>query len=233
MVRGEIRRAQIDADRARRDAQAADTAEARQRLAERAGLYERWEQMTRDVAARLAQAQAGYDAWEQATGPTRDRAVAADAELRRRHPDTHMEALRAQPQPHPGSEPASPAAEQAPPTPQHPVPSAQREMSTNQAGPAPDREASRMDRLAEQLRQITARLEEADMRKAHQAREKAAEITSMQLYPGDPDAAPSAAWQTDLQARMRQVVRHEPLPRVPHAPAIEAEAGINDHEVAD
>ena len=90
-----------------------------------------------------------------------------------------------------------------------------------------------MDRLAEQLRQITARLDEADMRKAHQAQEKAAEITSMQLYPGDPDAAPSAAWQTDLQARMRQVVRHEPLPRVPHAPAIEAEAGINDREAAD
>ena len=32
MVRGEIRRAQIDADRARRDVQAADTDEARQRL---------------------------------------------------------------------------------------------------------------------------------------------------------------------------------------------------------
>ena len=69
MVRGEIRRAQIDADRARRDAQAADTDEARQRLAERAGMYAQWEQMTRDVAARLAEAQAGYDAWEQSHRP--------------------------------------------------------------------------------------------------------------------------------------------------------------------
>jgi hypothetical protein len=229
MVRAEIRRSRIDADRARRDAQAADTAEARQRLAEMAGMYERWEQMTRDVAARLAQVQAGYDAWEQATGPTRDRAVAADAELRRRHPGTRIEPLRAQPPPQPAADPASPA----PPAPQRPAPSAERGMSANQAGPAPDREASKMQRLAGQLRQISARLDEADMRRAQQAREKAAEITSMHLYPGDPDAAPSAAWQTGLQARTREVVRHEPLPRVPHAPAIEAQAGINDREAAD
>ena len=90
-----------------------------------------------------------------------------------------------------------------------------------------------MDQLAGQLRQISARLDEGDMRKARQAQEKAAEITSMQLYPGDPDAAPSTAWQTDLHARMRQVVRHEPVPRIPHAPAVEAEAGINDREAAD
>jgi hypothetical protein len=88
MVRGEIRRAQVDADRARRDAQAADTDEARQRLAERAAVAERWEQMTRDVADRLAEAQAGYDTWAAATGPGLPAsASAADAELRRRHPD--------------------------------------------------------------------------------------------------------------------------------------------------
>lgn len=46
MVRGEIRRAQVDADRARRDAQVAEAGEARQRLAERAAVAERWEQMT-------------------------------------------------------------------------------------------------------------------------------------------------------------------------------------------
>jgi hypothetical protein len=233
MVRGEIRRAQIDADRARRDAQAADTAEARQRLAERARMYTRWEQMTRDVAARLAEAQAGYDAWEQATGPTRDRAVAADAELRRRRPDARIEPLRAQPRPQHEADPASPAAEPAPTAPQRPAPSAEREMSANQAGPAPDREASTMQRLAEQLRQISARLDEADMRKARQAREKAAEITSMHLYPGDPDSAPSVAWQADFLTRTRETVRHEPLPRVPHAPAIDAQAGINDREAAD
>ena len=90
-----------------------------------------------------------------------------------------------------------------------------------------------MNELAEQLRQISARLDEADMRKAQQAREKAAEITSLHRDPGDPDSAPSAAWQADFLTRTRETVRHEPLPRVPHAPAIEAEAGINDREAAD
>ena len=196
-------------------------------------MYARWEQMTRDVAARLAEAQAGYDAWEQATGPTRDRAVAADAELRRRHPDTRIEPLRAQPQPQHEADPASAAAEPAPPTPHHPAPSAERQTARSQNEPAPDRQASRMDQVAEQLREISARLDEADMRKAQQAREKAAEITSLHLDPGDPDSAPSAAWQAEFRTRMRETVRHEPLPRVPHAPAIEAEAGINDREAAD
>ena len=233
MVRGEIRRAQIDADRARRDVQAADTDEARQRLSQRAGMYARWEQMTRDVAARLAEAQAGYDAWEQATGPTRDRAVAADAELRRRHPDARIEPLRAQPQPQHEADPASAAAEPAPTPPQRPAASAEHQTTGNQDEPNPDRQASRMNELAEQLRQISARLDEADMRKAQQAREKAAEITSLHQDPSDPDSAPSAAWQADFLTRTRETVRHEPLPRVPHAPAIEAEAGINDREAAD
>jgi TrwC relaxase/AAA domain len=232
MVRGEIRRAQIDADRARRDAQAADTVEAKQRLTERAGMHARWEQMTRDVAARLAEAQAGYDAWEQATGPTRDRAVAADAELRRRHPDARIEPLRAQPRPQPESDPASAAAEPAPSAPR-PAPSVERQPAESQSEPSPDRQANRMDQVAEQLREISARLDEADMGKAQQAREKAAEITSLHLDPGDPDSAPSAAWQAEFRTRMRETVHHEPLPRVPHAPAIEAEAGINDREAAD
>ncbi len=232
MVRGEIRRAQIDADRARRDAQAAGTGEARQRLAERAGMYARWEQMTGDVAARLAEAQAGYDAWEQATGPTRDRAVAADAELRRRNPDTPIEPLRAQPGPQHQADPVSAAAEQAPPVSRQPAPSAERQMARSQHEPAPDYQVSRMDQLSGQLREISARLDEADMRKAWQAREKAAEITSLHLDPADPDCAPSVAWQTDFQTRMRETVRHEPLPRVPHAPAVEAEAGVNDREAS-
>ena len=58
-----------------------------------------------------------------------------------------------------------------------------------------------MDQLAEQLREISARLDEADMRKAQQAREKAAEITSLTWTPSDPDSAPSAAWQAHFQTR--------------------------------
>ncbi len=70
-VREEIRRAQIGADRARRDAHVADTEGARRRLTERAAALGRWEQMTCDLETRLTEAPAGYDAWEQATGPTR------------------------------------------------------------------------------------------------------------------------------------------------------------------
>ena len=233
MVRGEIRRAQVDADRARRDAQATDTDEARQRLAERAAVAERWEQMTRDVADRLAEAQAGYDAWEAATGPTRDRGVAADAELRRRHPDVVVEPLRAQPRPQ--AEPVSPGPAAEPAVPLRPGPTAAAAAEPDQ-GPASAgaaRGSSRMDLVAERLRQISARLDEADLRAARQAREKAAEISSLYLDPDDPDGAPTPAWQSDLRARQRESVRHEPLPRVPAARAVEAEAGLRDHEAAD
>lgn len=83
-VRAEIRRTQIEADRARRDAEAAAGGEAWQRLADRAAVLARWEEMASDLAERLADAHTAYDAWERATAPTRERAVAADAELRPR-----------------------------------------------------------------------------------------------------------------------------------------------------
>jgi hypothetical protein len=198
-------------------------------------MHARWEQMTRDVAARLAEAQAGYDVWEQATGPTRDRAVAADAELRRRHPDTRIEPLRAQLQPQPQAGPASTAEEPAGAPSRHLAPAAEHKAESAATRSAHASENSRMNRVAEQLREISARLDEADMRRADQARNKAAEITSMQLSSNDPDAAPAAAWVDDLRTRQREAVRHDPLPRVPHAPAIEraVEAGISDREAAD
>jgi TrwC relaxase/AAA domain len=230
MVRGEIRRAQVDADRARRDAQAAGTDEARRRLAERAAVAERWEKMTLDVADRLAEAQAGYDAWEAATGPTRDRAVAADAELRRRYPDAGVEPLRAQPRPQ--TEAVSPGSAAEPVA----VPSRVRsaaEPDRSPAGAGAARGSSRMDLVAERLREVSARLDEADMRAARQAREKAAEISSLYLDPDDPDGAPTPAWQSDLRARQRESVRHDALPRVPAARAVEAEAGLCNYEAAD
>jgi hypothetical protein len=76
-----------------------------------------------------------------------------------------------------------------------------------------------MDLVAQQLRQISAQLDESDMRAARQAREKAAEISSLYLDADDPDGAPTPAWQSDLRARQRESVRHEPLPRVPAARA--------------
>ena len=53
LVRGEIRRAEIDADRARRNAEAADTDEARQRLEQLAAVHATWEHTVRDLAGRL------------------------------------------------------------------------------------------------------------------------------------------------------------------------------------
>lgn len=54
-------------------------------------------------------------------------------------------------------------------------------------------------------------------------------------YQPDPDAEPAAAWKTDLEARQREAVRHEPVPRVPHAEPVAAqrEAGLGEPEAAD
>lgn len=94
--------------------------------------------------------------------------------------------------------------------------------------------AERIDHVAAQLREITERLDEAAIRKAREASERAAEITSMQVEPDDPDAAPVAAWKSELEARQRDAVRHEPMPRVPHAQAIAAQAArIPEREAAD
>lgn len=262
-VRTEIRRAQIDADRARRNAEAADTPEARQRLGQLAGIRASWERSVRDLAGRLEKAQAGYDAWEQATTPTRDRAVAADAELRRRHPGHRIEPLRGhtppEPQPTAPPRPAEPAAATEPvslrdelakmgwlpPSPVAPSAPGRAEPAAT-AGPEPGPDttppAEKMARaeqgmadIRQRVRDISARLDNAAMQRARQAQEKAADITAMSVPATDPDAAPSPAWVDDLQARTRQAVSHDPLPRVPHAEALEtaAETGASGPEAAD
>jgi hypothetical protein len=72
------------------------------------------------------------------------------------------------------------------------------------------------------------------MRHAQQARKRAAEIMSMRHEPEDPDVTPVAAWKTELEARQRQAIRQEPMPRVPAAEAITGpEAGITGPEAAD
>jgi hypothetical protein len=237
-VRGEICRTQVEADRARRNAEAADSEEARQRLTDRAATLAQWEQMTRDLEARLTEAQAGYDAWENATGPTRERAVAASAELRRRHPYMNLQPPRA--------EPAQPRKERLDPpsdretetgaaltaTPAQP---AIAEPAAGPAGPDLAPHADRMDQVARQLREISARLDEAALRKAHEARERAAAITSLHAEPEDPEASPVPAWKTELEARQRDAVRRDPMPRVPRAEAVaaEAQAGIDGPEAAN
>jgi hypothetical protein len=221
MVRAEIRRTQIEADRARRNADAADVEDARQRLADRADVLARWADMTSDLEGRLADAQVAYDAWERATAPSRDRAVAADAELRRRYPDQIIEQLQAKP--------SAPDAEGST---TRPVPS--RAELAPEAWPDLEPHADRFDQIALQLREISARLDEAAVRKAKEAQERAAEITSMQVELDGADAAPVAAWKSELEARQREAVRHEPMPRVPHAPAVSAEAArIPEREAGD
>jgi conjugative relaxase-like TrwC/TraI family protein len=330
LVRGEIRRAEIDADRARRNAQAAATTEARQRLEQLAAVHADWEQTVRGLAGRLAEAQAGYDAWEVATAPTRERAIAADAELRRRHPETWIEPLRSQ-HAEPGRPPAAPigtgspapesgtaapaaghearglaeripvtdaeiaaasARPRATPAPdpaeaakwraeqtaridadrraraeaaaracpvtdaeiagygtgQHepeprPVPRpalGTREPARTEAGtPVLASQAAKMDQIHQQVREISARLDQVAMARARQAEAKAAEVTSMSVPSQDPDLAPSAAWIDTVQARQQETVRHEPMPRVPAAEAIQAsaeataDASLGDFEAAD
>jgi hypothetical protein len=220
VVRSEIRRTQVEADRARRNATTAGSEEARQRLEDRASILTRWEGMTRDLAARLAEAQAAYDAWDRATTPSRDRAVAADAELRRRYPDHDVEQLGAGPVENKSERSMAAQSPEA-----EPQPSAWPDLGPH---------AERVDQVAAQLRAISERLDEAAIRKAQEARARAAEVTSLQMEPDDPDAAPVAAWKTELEARQREAVRHEPMPRVPHAEAVEAEAvQMADREAAD
>ena len=317
LVRGEIRRAEIESDRARRNAEVADTPEARQRLQDLAAIHADWEHTVRGLAGRLAEAQAGYDAWETATAPTRERAIAADAELRRRHPDTWIEPLRPQhadterpvePEPgtptprgrqepygtaervpvtdtevaaasakgreYPAPDPAEAAkrrAEQAaridadrqaraeaaaracPVTDaeiakygagrQEPEPRQAPQPGPGKAEPAraePDMtvlasQAAKMDEIHQQVREISGRLDEVATARARRAEEKAAEVTSMTVPSEDPDAAPATAWIDTVQARQREAVRHEPMPRVPPAEAIQpaAEASISDPEAAD
>jgi hypothetical protein len=255
-VRGEMRRAQIETDRARRNAQAADTGEARQRLETLAGIKAAWERTVHDLAERLAQAQAGYDAWEHATAATRDKAVAADAELRRRHPEFRLQPLRGHIKPEPAartSKAPEPIASAEPislrdelahmgwtspsPAPQgraenrkrEPVAAPQASGTARGSVPEPGTteapsSTGPMAELEQQLRQISTRLDETAMRQARQAQEKAAEIMSMSIPGDDPDRTPAAAWVDDLQARTREAVRHEPMPRVPHAPSLEAAA---------
>ncbi len=79
-------------------------------------------------------------------------------------------------------------------------------------------QTDRFSQIALQIREINESLDEAVMRQAQQARERAAEITSMRMEPDDADAAPVAAWKSELGARQRDAVRHQPKPRVPQVP---------------
>jgi hypothetical protein len=253
LVRGEIRRTQIETGRARRNAASATTPEAQQRLTARAEATQRWEQMVQHTAAELAQAQAGYDAWENAVRPTLDRATAADGELRRRYPDQPIDPLRmppAQAAETPGShEPAGQGTVGEPvfvePRTDPLEPETQRHDSEPTVGstarvrgdadaPATAAHPDRMAEVRQQIEQARARLTEADLRQARQARQKAAEITSAQVPDADADTTPSRGWREDLETRRRRAVHREPMPRVPASPRITTpEPVVSGPEAAD
>ena len=221
VVRAEIRRTEVEADRGRRNAEAANGAEAQQRLTDRASVLTQWAQRTRDLADRLADTQTAYDEWDRATAPSRDRAVAADAELRRRYPDQAMDPLQADqstPEPEPPATAPEPARTEV-------VLTAWQDIGADSA---------RFSEIVLQIGEINERLDQVAMHKANQARERAAEITSLRMEPDDPDAAPVAAWKSELEARQREAVRNQPMPRIPHAPSLAAEAtSTTGREAAD
>jgi hypothetical protein len=103
LVRLGAQNAELDAIRAESEAAAAR----KDGDHDRAGRHDRWAAAYRAMRDRyqaqqqiFAQAMADHQEWEHATELTRHLAVAADAELRKRHPDQPIEPLRcAEPEP--------------------------------------------------------------------------------------------------------------------------------------
>lgn len=103
--------AQLEADRAWLNAKAAADSEARERLERVASTQESIARVFQLAERHYAEQQEAYDAWDAATRTSREYAVAADAELRRRHPDDVIPLLTT------GQQPAAEAAASGPATP--------------------------------------------------------------------------------------------------------------------
>ena len=202
-AREKIRRHELDADRQRRDAEAAEPGN-RELLLQLAAENDRRAEQNREQEQQLTRQAEAYDAWDAVTRTTREFALAADAELRRRHPDTFMSSLQAPgPAPtvaeetHPPLVPALPVTEPAkyvqPPLFDLPeVP-----------GPAPVTDPSR------------------------QAGERAADIVSMQVPAEDPDAGAEPAWAVEngLPGALEAFGEKHPMPyEIKHGPAHEVPA---------
>jgi hypothetical protein len=105
LARLQARTAYENAIRERYEARAAGTSESAGRHQSLAAMWQAMETKATAVAGMLAEAQETRRQWEALTEPTRRVAVAADLELRRRHPDRPLEPLRS-------AEPASTLATQ-------------------------------------------------------------------------------------------------------------------------
>jgi hypothetical protein len=209
VAREKVRRHELNADRKRRDAEVADP-ENRELLLQLAAGDDRQAQQAREQEQRLARQAEAYGAWDAVTRTTREYALAADAELRRRHPETLMPPLQA-PTPVPAAAeearpplvPALPVAEPAeyvqPPLfelPEIPAPA-----------PAPD--------------------------PSRQAEERAADLMAMELPAEDPDVEPEVAWSAGngLPGALEAFGEKHPLPyEIKHDPAHEVPAAEALHQ---
>jgi hypothetical protein len=106
-------RAALDASRAQLNAQAASDPAARERLEHAASVHAEFVKACQWAEQHYTRQQEAYEAWDQATRTTREYGIAADAELRRRHPDTLIPLLTPHSQP-PATQPASTTTAAAP-----------------------------------------------------------------------------------------------------------------------
>jgi hypothetical protein len=209
------RDARIAASRADMEASVADSGQLRdvhQNLAEAQRLLEA---QSREHAGRLAKVADTYAEWEVVTESTRRHALAADAELRRRHPELRIKPLTAVGQ-EPGTDEVGPAADEAireqvwvQPTLDGSLRLPGQEARDQEASSPRAPAAASIVGQAELSPDLVTEYE----RRAAEAQEKIADLISMEIPGEDPDAAPEPAWQQEMQ-RERESVLQPPQPLV-------------------
>jgi len=209
--------ARVDAVRAEHEASAAVRAPDRARQQETARIWRAVEAKAAQEEATLAAAQATRIEWERMTGQTRRVAMAADVELRRRHPEEFIEPLRSA---EPEGITVQPTAEAS----EHPAPD-----GAGQPGSAPGtaeesaaREALGLtpERAAEEIPAQLQRVREA----ARRAQDLLDGMRGMRMPALDDDLEPGQAWDI-LAGRDRDAILQPPAPDVPPSPAVTRLAG--------
>jgi hypothetical protein len=215
------RDARIAALRAGMEAAVAQTGQLRDTHATLAAAHRLIEDRSREYADRLSAVAGTYAEWEAVTEATRRYALAADAELRRRHPELHIKPLAALQQ-EPGTAEAAAAADEAvreqvwiqpaldgsPRLPGEPA--------APEPGPSEAQAAGGVTGQTELSPDLVAGYEH----RAAQAQDKIAELMSLQIPGEDPDVASEPAWQEEIQ-RDREAVLQPPRPLVAQ-PAVES-----------
>ncbi len=201
LVRLQARTAWENAIRAERAAPATPDPDAAARHRELAQLWHAMHAKATSVAATLADAQETRRQWAALTEPTRRMALAADLELRRRHPDARLKPLQ-------GTGPAIPSSDIG----INPSTTAGTHEPVNLA--ALDIDADVADRLA----QITER--------ARQARQQLDCLATMPQFADEEQSVYTGpAWDV-LARRQREAIIQPPRPEIPPARAVLERAGV-------